>query len=111
MEKTKDFYLVYLTTDNYDSAHHIARIIVTEKLAACCTIIPNAVSIYGWQGAIQETHEYQLVMKTKKSLLDDLDKRITELHSYEVPEIIAVPVENVSKNYLKWFNDALEETV
>ncbi len=109
MEKTKEFYLVYLTTDNYDSAQHIARIIVTEKLAACCTIVPNLISIYGWKGAIQESHEYQLIFKTKKSVLEDLEKRILELHSYEVPEIIAVPVDSVNKDYLKWFKDVLEE--
>lgn len=111
MEKTKEFCLVYLTIDNYDNAQHIARIVVTEKLAACCTIFPNATSIYGWQGAIQESHEYQLVLKTKRNLLEDLEKRILELHSYEVPEIIAVPVDSVNKHYLKWFHDVLEETL
>ena len=109
MEKTKEFCIVYLTTDNFESAQHISRILVTEKLAACGTIIPNVISIYGWQGAIQETHEYQILLKTKNSILDELEKRILELHSYEVPEIIVTPVEFVNKDYLKWFNDALDE--
>jgi len=100
-----------LTTDNFESAHHTSKILVTEKLAACCNILPNAISIYGWKGAIQESHEYVIIIKTKKAVLNDLEQRIKEMHTYEVPEIISLPIESGYAPYLKWLNDSLNEGI
>jgi len=109
MEKVNDFCIVFVTTETFESAQHISRIIVSEQLAACCTILPNATSIYGWNGAITESHEYQIVIKTKKNKLEILEHRITELHPYEIPEIITVDIDSGSKVYLNWVDGSLSE--
>ena len=109
MEKVNDFCIVFVTTETFESAQHISRIIVSEQLAACCTILPNATSIYGWNGALTENHEYQMLIKTQKSKLDVLESRISELHPYEVPEIVAIDVYSGSKQYLNWISGSLNE--
>ncbi len=110
MEKTSDLRLVIVTTDTYDNAQNIARNIVSEKLAACCTIIQNCISVFGWQNTIQESHEYTLMIKTQLNKLIDLETRILELHSYEVPEIIALPIDYTHASYLNWLRQSLSET-
>lgn len=107
MEKMKDFCIVFVSTDTFESAQHISRIIVSEQLAACSSIIPNITSIYGWNGNLTESHEYQLQIKTKLSKFDVLEARIRELHTYEVPEIISIKIESGNPAYLNWVNDSL----
>lgn len=109
MEKASDYRLVIVTTDSFDNAQHIARILVSEKLIACCSIIQNVISIYGWQGAVQERFEYIMFMKTSADKLDELESRITEMHNDRVPEIIAITIDSALPSYLQWIKQVVSE--
>jgi len=109
MEITTKFRLVFVTTDTIENAKNMAKILVSERLAACCSIISNVNSIFGWHNSIQETHEYILLIKTSVDKLDTLESRISELHSYEVPEIIATQISEGSFPYLQWMSDSLKD--
>jgi periplasmic divalent cation tolerance protein len=80
---------------------------VQERLAACVSILSKVVSVYHWQGQIQKEEESLLLIKTNKSQWQSLKKRVQELHSYEVPEIILVPIELGHAPYLDWLNQEL----
>ena len=103
MEKVTNIKIVYVTTDEYDNAKQIANILVTEKLAACCSIIQNVTSIFEREGLINERKEYLIIIKTSEDKLSGLEKRVLELSNDEVPEIISLPVESVHGEYYKWF--------
>ena len=105
MEKATDFCVVFVTCDSYDSARNIARILVSEKLSACCSIIQNVTSVFEWEDVIDERNEYLMVIKTRTALLDILEKRVIELHMDEVPEIISFNLDAGSAPYLKWIDE------
>jgi periplasmic divalent cation tolerance protein len=91
-----------------ENAETMASTIVTEGLAACVSIVPGLLSIYRWQGELHKDHEVLLLIKTNKAQWQALERRIKELHSYEVPEIIAIPIELGHAPYLHWLNLQLE---
>jgi periplasmic divalent cation tolerance protein len=101
------FYLVLTTTKKRAEAERIAKKIVGEKLAACVNVVPSISSTYRWKGKIERSRETLLLIKTSGEKLDKLIKRIKELHSYEVPEIIALPIERGLPKYLKWLKGSL----
>jgi len=101
------FYLVLITTKNHAEAERIAKKIVGEKLAACVNVVPNISSTYRWKGKIERSRETLLLIKTSGEKLDKLFERIKEIHSYEVPEIIALPIERGLPEYLKWLKESL----
>jgi len=109
MENAQDFRLVYCNTDLHDEAKYIAKSLVADGLAACVSIIPNVQSIYTWQGKVEETNEYTLLIKTSKPLLDAVETRIIELHSYDTPEIIAVAMDSANEKYKEWLQLSLRE--
>ena len=94
--------LVLSTVPDDASAEMIARTLVEEKLAACVNVLPPMVSIYRWQGAVERETERQLIMKTTRERIPALEKRLGELHSYELPEFIVLSVESGSEEYLAW---------
>jgi periplasmic divalent cation tolerance protein len=96
--------VVLITTGSQEEAERIASALVEELLAACVNIIPGVVSIYRWQGQVQRDAEWLLVAKSRQDVLRELVRRVQALHSYEVPEIIAVPVSGGSEAYLEWFD-------
>jgi periplasmic divalent cation tolerance protein len=98
--------IVFITAPNEDEAAKIARALVEEKLAGCVNIIRNIRSIYRWQGNIEDDTEVLMIAKTKKKLFNSLEKKVKELHSYSVPEIIAMPIAEGSNEYLQWLRDA-----
>ena len=100
--------VVEVTTSGEKESKRIGKKVVEERLAACANVIPNIASFYWWKGVLEEGSESILLLKTKKSNLETLIKRIKELHSYENPAIIALPIEKGSKLYLEWIK---EETV
>ncbi len=100
-----NFILVYITTKNKKEAEKIGRVLVKEKLAACVNIIGGVNSIYRWKGKIEESKEAILIAKTKNSLLAELIKKVKALHSYECPDIVALPIKGGSKDYLKWVSE------
>jgi periplasmic divalent cation tolerance protein len=97
--------VVYVTTPSEDEAVKIAKAIVEDKLAGCVNIVKAVRSIYRWQGKIEDDTEALMIIKTKKGLFDQLQKRIKELHSYSVPEIISLPITDGSTDYLNWLNE------
>ena len=97
-----NFIVVFVTAPNQDAAAGIARTVVDERLAACGNVLPGIRSIYRWQGEVHDEPEVMLVLKTRAGLFESLRGRILELHSYDVPEIIALPIEAGHGPYLDW---------
>lgn len=97
-----DVLIVFITVGNPDQAYRIAKTVVEENLAACVNIIPAVRSIYRWKGEICDDPECLLLAKTTRDVFPLLEARVKAVHSYEVPEIIAVPVERGFPPYLDW---------
>ncbi len=94
--------LVLCTCPDLVIAERIAEIVVGERLAACVNIAPGLTSIYRWQGQIQRDSEALLLIKTREAFYSVLEARIRELHPYQIPEIIALPIQTGSAAYLDW---------
>jgi len=105
MTQESTHFLVLLVSCPIEKAPALARTLVDEKLAACVNIQGPVRSIYAWKGRISDEKEGLLFIKSKAPILDDLMRRIKELHPYEVPEIIAIPIIKGSKDYFKWLSD------
>ena len=98
-----DNYIIVLNTCNStEIASSIAETLVTKQLAACVNIVNGIESIYQWQGKVEHEQEKLLIIKTRQSLFSRVQNTIQELHDYELPEIIAVPIDAGEKNYLDW---------
>jgi len=97
--------VVFITAPNEDEAAKISKTLVEARLAGCVNIIKNIRSIYNWQGKIEDEKEVLMILKTQKTLFDSLMKKVKELHSYTVPEIIALPIVDGSVEYLKWLRE------
>ena len=97
-----DKIVVLNTCGSAEEAEKIARQLVERRLAACVSILPGARSFYRWQDKIEESGEWLLVIKTSRGNFDDLRSELEKLHSYEVPEIIALPIVDGATNYLNW---------
>jgi len=100
--------LIYCTVAGETEAQHISRVLLAKKLAACCTIIPAVTSIFHWQGRVEEAQETLLLIKTSQKKYNQLEKEIQMLHTYEVPEIIAVNIEEASPAYVDWLIDSVD---
>ena len=87
-------------------AEKIAHALVERKLAACVNILAGCTSVYRWQGKIETAGEVPLLIKTRAAIYDEVEAAIKSLHPYELPEIIGVPVERGSSDYLEWVNAA-----
>jgi periplasmic divalent cation tolerance protein len=94
--------VVLVTASSPDEAARLARALVDERLAACVNVIPGLRSIYRWQGQVEEADEVLLIVKTARHLLAPLTERVRTLHSYSVPEVIALPITGGSAPYLEW---------
>ncbi len=99
--------VVISTIDNRDSAEHLARVLLDSRLVACVNIIGPMTSLYHWQGAIEHDEEYLLLMKTESAEEKNLIERIQELHPYEVPEVIVLPILDGASSYLSWINSSV----
>lgn len=97
-----DAILVLTMLPNADAAVSVARTLVAEKLAACANILPAARSIYRWKGKVEDANEVLVLIKTRSEHFDRVRARILELHPYEVPEVLSVPVEQGYYPYLEW---------
>jgi periplasmic divalent cation tolerance protein len=94
--------MVFVTCEGKDQAETIAERVVGEALAACVNVMPGVRSCYVWEGKLSWSDEVLLVMKTTRAGFESLEKRVRELHSYEVPEVIGVKVELGFEKYLEW---------
>lgn len=106
MNKT-NYGVVLVTAGSQQEAEAIATALVESRLAACVNILPIQ-SVYTWQGNINKEQEWQLLIKTDLAQFSNLEAKIRELHSYEVPEIIAVPILAGSQSYLTWISDSIK---
>ncbi len=96
-----EYCMVWVSAASEAEAITLARTVIELKLAACVSIMPMT-SIYSWKSKVCQEAEWQMVIKTKRACFDDLAKKITALHSYEVPELIATPIVEGSLAYLSW---------
>ena len=100
--------VVLVTCANAAEAAHIARALVEARLAACVNVLQAPVrSTYRWKGNVEEAAEHLLIIKTSRRRLDALEREVKRLHSYEVPEVIALPIAAGSPAYLRWLADCL----
>ncbi len=100
--------IIYCTCPNQETAEKIARTLVSEKLAACINIVPGITSIYQWQGKIETAQECLLLIKSRQDVYPDLEKKITAIHPYELPEIVAVSIAHALPDYLNWMDTCLQ---
>ncbi len=100
--------VVIVTASNEDEAAKIGKSLVDERLAACANIVPKIRSIYRWEGAVQDESEALMLIKTTDGAFDALVSRVKELHSYSVPEIIALPIGAGSSDYLQWIEESTD---
>ena len=102
-----DLRIALCTVPDETTAGQIANTLVSEKLAACVNIIPSVVSVYRWKDAVEHGQELLLLIKTSASVWPLLETRILELHPYELPEIIAVPIHSGQTDYIQWIKNNL----
>jgi periplasmic divalent cation tolerance protein len=99
--------IVLTTAGSEQEARKIAHSLVERRLAACVNIVPQVTSIYRWQGKIEEAQEWLLVVKTTAAAFGKVREAIAELHSYELPECVCLPIEDGSPNYLEWIAESV----
>ena len=97
--------LVLMTAANREEASRIAEMLVSERLAACVQFLPEIQSVYRWQGEITRESEVLLLAKTTSDRFGELDRAVREIHSYQTPEIIALPVIAISEPYWAWLQE------
>jgi len=99
--------LVLTTCGSLEEARSIAHALVERQLAACVNIAPQIESVYRWQGEVETSTEWLLIVKTTEGAFDQLSKALLELHSYELPECIEIVVEDGSEAYLEWIGQSV----
>lgn len=100
--------LIALVTAPKDIAESLATSVVAEHLAACVNIIPGVTSIFFWEGKVCQEAEVLLLIKTNKSTWNQLMARVKELHTYDIPEIVSLPITDGFQPYLQWINQSCE---
>jgi periplasmic divalent cation tolerance protein len=102
-----DKIVVFSTCDSEEQAGRIAHALLDQRLAACVNILPKVRSIYRWKGRIEDASEWMLIIKSRRDLMEQLRTAIAKIHTYEVPELLAVPVVDGSDAYLAWLDREL----
>lgn len=106
-----EFGIVSMTASSRDEAERIARALVEKRLAACVQIVSDIRSLYWWQGRMCDEHEVLFIAKTARSCFDALEAEVRRLHSYEVPEIVFLPIAAAGSDYLEWIAGVTREPV
>lgn len=99
--------VVLVTVGSEEEGRSIARALVEERLAACVNLVPGVRSVYWWKGEVCEDAEWLLIAKTRQERWEALRDRVHALHSYEVPEVVALPIERVNEAYGRWLEESL----
>ena len=105
----QEYIQVVTTVEKKEDAEKIAKALVEKRLAGCAQVVGPIVSTYWWQDNIETAEEWLCIIKSKKDLYEELEKCIKAIHSYEVPEILAMPVVTGSKDYLEWLGNELKK--
>ncbi|MGB7848961.1 MAG: divalent-cation tolerance protein CutA [Candidatus Acidiferrum sp.] len=109
MKVETKFRVVVMTCATLEESRKIARGVVEKRLAACVNIMTHAVeSFYTWEGKLENCSEYLLIIKTSEERLEELQKEVLSLHSYDTPEFVVLPIVAGSEEYLKWLGAAVE---
>jgi periplasmic divalent cation tolerance protein len=96
--------VVFVTSVNVEEARKVSSMLMAEKKVACVNIVREVESMFWWQDKIETTQESLLIIKTSSTHLEDIVKMVKQVHSYDVPEVIALPIIGGSEDYLKWMN-------
>jgi len=110
MPGDSEFAVLFCTVPSMEEGRKIARHVVGRHLAACVNLVPGLVSIYEWEGRIEDASEVLMILKTRKDLVQDLTARIVEIHPYDCPEVIALPVASGHPKYLEWMDSVTGST-
>src|SRR5579862_7323854 len=102
-----DKIVVFSACSSAEEAHSIARKLIEARLAACVNVIPGIRSFYRWKGAIEQAEEFMLVIKSSRLQFETLRIELEKAHTYEVPEVVALPVVAGAPNYLNWLDNEL----
>ncbi|MFQ6068653.1 MAG: divalent-cation tolerance protein CutA [Candidatus Bathyarchaeia archaeon] len=105
----KEYIQIITTTDTKESAEKIADMLVKNRLAACVQIIGPIASVYWWKGKIEKFAEWLCIIKTRRDLYKDIESSIRRKHTYEIPEILAVPVIEGNESYILWLSKELRK--
>ena len=100
--------VLFITTATAEEAQQISRALLNKKKVACVNIVPGVSSLFWWQGKLDSAQENLLVIKTKASQLNEIIRLVKELHSYDVPEIIALPIVGGNQDYLEWIDEEVK---
>ena len=101
--------VLFITTADTEEARRIADALLNERKAACVNIVPGIDSLFWWQGKLDSAQENLLIVKTRASVLDEIVRLVRELHSYDVPEIIALPIIGGNQDYLEWMGNEVKQ--
>ena len=102
-----DKIIVFVTCESKEQAENIAQSLVSERLAACVNVVAGVRSCYVWEGKLTWSDEVLLLIKTTRSRFDQVQGRVKALHSYSVPEIVGVPIEDASQQYIDWIDTSV----
>jgi len=104
-----EFIVVFVTVGSVDEGERLAEALVEDRLAACVNRVKAVRSVYRWQGKIERSDEELLIVKTRRDLFAQVQEKVQRLHSYAVPEIIALPILAGSESYLRWLEEQLSQ--
>lgn len=102
------YIVLFITTANTNEAQRISKVLLEQKKVACVNIVPRVSSLFWWENKLDSAHESLLIVKTKASLLNEVVGLVREIHSYDIPEIIALPIVGGNKDYLEWIRKEVE---
>lgn len=102
-----EYLQIITTTETKAEAERIAKVLIEGGIAACVQIVGPITSTYSWKGRIETAEEWQCLIKTRADLFGQVERSIKSVHSYETPEIIALPIKTGSREYLEWMEEAL----
>ena len=109
MMKESGEIVIFVTASAEEEAHRIAELLLNQRKAACINIMPKVDSLFWWQGKLDSARESLLIIKTRASLLPEIVDLVKSVHSYEVPEIIAMPIIGGNEEYLKWIDNEVKK--
>ena len=102
------YIVLFITTATTNEAQRISKVLLEQKKVACVNIVPRVSSLFWWENKLDSAHESLLIVKTKASLLNEVVGLVREIHSYDIPEIIALPIVGGNKDYLEWIRKEVE---